>query len=130
MGSRYSFNAAVSLTLFLFAPLFLAQAAEIDGKEKSASPSGHEDTQKYIQRLERRVSDLEKLTKKLLEGKQVTTAGEEKQPIKIVEDKREVAPSAKAEDEWGAPVAEETAKGRDEAAGGGVTGQGAWRRRR
>ena len=126
---RYSFNVAVSLTLFLFAPLFLAQAAEIDGKEKSASPSGHEDTQKYIQRLERRVSDLETLTKKLLEGKQVTTAGEEKQPIKIVEDKREVAPSAKAEDEWGAPVAEETAKGRDEEARRRLTELETWKRK-
>lgn len=126
----------------LFIPFLSAQAAEINGKGKPISQSGYEDTQKYIQQLEKRVSDLEAIINRLLEKKEgvkgqgVILEGQEvrgKEPGTkeiVTEEKKGEAPSTTAKDEWEEPVVEkEPSKGRDEEARRRLIELETWKRR-
>lgn len=99
---------AALLSLLLLLPWLLVEAAE--------APPG-EDTQRYIQSLEKRVSDLETIVKKLLAEKESGARGKEQEAKEVItEEKKDEAPST-SKDEWEEPVVQkEPAKGRDEEA--------------
>lgn len=103
--------AAVFISLLFLAPGFLAQAADVQSGE---------DTRKYIQNLEKRVSDLEAIIKKLVEDKKIDIGGKSQETgivEKVAEEKKEKAPAPASKDEWEEPVVQkEPAKGRDEEA--------------
>ncbi|OGP65463.1 MAG: hypothetical protein A3K22_03890 [Deltaproteobacteria bacterium RBG_16_42_7] len=104
--------------LFLIVPFLSAQAEEIRGSD--------EETRRYIQELEKRVSELEAIVKGLLEEKKIppTTPSEEA----LQEKKPETPPTVK--DEWEEPVVEkEPIRGRDEDARRRITEIETWRRR-
>lgn len=89
---------AVLLSLLFFERDFSAHAAE-------AQPE--KDTRKYIQSLEKRISDLESLVQKLLKDKEAVSA----QPSAIKETKAKEPAKKAADDEWGEPVVSAEAPG-------------------
>ncbi|MCL4492960.1 MAG: alginate export family protein [Nitrospirae bacterium] len=120
MNMIHKFFAPLVLGIFLFAPFDQTEAAGGDGKERPSLPSGQEDTRDYIQKLEKRVSDLESVIKTLLEGKKPEVSVSAPKP----------APATAGGDEWGEPAAgAESVKGRDEEARRRLTEVETWKRR-
>jgi len=105
------------------------QGANISQKKNAGMADG--ETRDYIKKLEKRISDLETLINKLLEGKQIS-APAPKEPS-VAEEKKKEVPAlkpVKAEDEWAEPVVEkETTKGRDEEARRRLTELETWKKK-
>lgn len=112
----------------------MAEGAEAGFKEKSSAPAGDNIDRQYIQQLEKRISDLEAIVKRLLKETQISeglTAEDTEPSREVVEDKREEPPPAGEEDEWGDEEEVETSPaGRDTDARRRVTELETWRRKR
>lgn len=109
---RYFFSSVVFFAIpFLFIPWFSLEAADVQSGE---------DTHKYIQNLEKRISDLETAIKLLLEDKKLTVSGQQPPASETSEtkvEKKDKPPAAADKNEWDELVVEkEIAKGRDEEA--------------
>ena len=115
--SAYSYATLLFLAILLIA---LAGPSPSAGGDVKESQPGQEDTRGYIQRLEKRVSDLEAVIRTLLEGR-----------MPDVSAVRPAPPSpATGADEWGEPVqGVEAAKGRDEEARRRLTEMETWKRK-
>ncbi|MBI5212075.1 MAG: alginate export family protein [Nitrospirae bacterium] len=115
IANAYIFAAAFVAAL-LFAPDFSSYAAD--------AQSG-EDTRKYIQSLEKRISDIESLVQKLLKGKE--PAAQAPAPKDTIA-KEKTKPAA--DDEWGEPVVSaEAPGGRDPDARRRLTELETWKRK-
>lgn len=114
----YIFAAALAGAL-LFVPDFSSYAADAQSEK---------DSRKYIQSLEKRISDLEAVIKTLLEDKK-STAGNRQPEMKETKVKAKDKPAA-GDDEWGEPVVQtETAGGRDTEARRRLTELETWKRK-
>lgn len=120
---------AVLISFSLLTPFRSAGAADADMKKGAPVPqSSQEETQKYIQRLEKRVSDLETIIKVLLDDKESGAR------VKGQGSSQPQTPSSElkttSKDEWEEPVVQkETAKGRDEEARRRLTELETWKRK-
>lgn len=115
----------VPLLLISFIP---AEAADTDMNGNPVAQISQEDTQKYIQRLEKRVSDLEAIVNKLLDDKETGARGKGQVASQIQTPNSELKTSSK--DEWDEPeVRKDTAKGRDEEARRRLTELETWKRK-
>ena len=109
---------------FLLSLIFLIfQSLSVQAEDAGGSNG---DTIKYIQSLEKRISDLEEIIKGLVGEKTTQPAFP---PGEAPQEKKTEAPPA-AEDEWAEPVVEtEPVKGRDEDARRRITEMETWRRK-
>ena len=104
-----------------------------DANNNPPLESEQTDSQIYIQKLEKRVSDLEAIVKSLLEGKTSGVAGSVLAPAaadKSGEQEKIIAPAPGGGDEWSEPVVEQNPiKDRDEEARRRLTELETWKRK-
>jgi hypothetical protein len=133
--SKHILLVAVS-TIFFIGITLLAEGADVDSKEKSKIPAEQRENPKYIQHLEKRISELEATVNKLLEDrkKAAEVSAREAQPASedAKEKKVDVSTTEKteAEDGWGEePAVTKAVEGRDKDARRRVTELETWKRK-
>lgn len=114
--------------LILFLP---AEAADSGTTKGTVDEQSQKETREYIQRLEKRVSDLEAVIKVLLEDKETVARDKGRVAGKDAEGRTQKAePESAPKDEWDEPVVQkEPSKGRDEEARRRLTEIETWKRK-
>ncbi|MDP2276737.1 MAG: hypothetical protein Q8K51_00780, partial [Nitrospirota bacterium] len=123
ISCKYILAAFIGFLLFASLPAYSAEV----GEKAKVSSQPDEETKTYIQKLEKRVSDLESLVNSLLKGEKTAPASvTPKAALPEVKEKKKAAGA----DEWEEPsVSVDTAKARDDEARRRLTELETWKRK-